>query len=369
MTGDSSRQIACVDLFCGAGGLTHGFALEGLRVVGGMDVDPACAYPYLHNNNAPFFERDLTDKSVGKEAAALFPDSGYKIIAGCAPCQPFSTYSQRYDTDRDGKWSLLRAFAHIVEEIRPDIVTMENVPALQRHEIFDEFVSGLDALGFHVWSNVVECADYGVPQTRKRIVLIGSRHGPIQLIRPTHLHHRTVRDAISGTQPLRAGWTSIYDPLHTSSELSPMNLERIRHSRPGGSWRDWPDHLVAACHRTSTGRSYPSVYGRMEWDKPAPTLTTQCFGFGNGRFGHPEQDRAISLREAAILQGFPPNYKFVPPGEPVQFSVVGRLIGNAVPVGLGRAIARSIRGHLQDHGEGGSAQAKRSLSVSEQVDP
>jgi len=115
---------------------------------------------------------------------------------------------------------------------------------------------------------------------------------------------------------------------------------------PGGTWRDWPKHLVAECHRECSGQTYPSVYGRMEWDKPAPTMTTQCFGFGNGRFGHPEQDRAISLREAAILQSFPRKYKFVADGGEVQMKVLGRLIGNAVPVELGRAIARSIKSHL-----------------------
>lgn len=123
-------------------------------------------------------------------------------------------------------------------------------------------------------------------------------------------------------------------------------MKRIRVSKPGGTWRDWPQHLVADCHRSESGRTYPGVYGRMEWDKPAPTMTTQCYGFGNGRFGHPEQDRAISLREAAILQSFPRDYDFVPKDGEISFKVLGRLIGNAVPVGLGRAIARSIKTHL-----------------------
>jgi DNA (cytosine-5)-methyltransferase 1 len=128
--------------------------------------------------------------------------------------------------------------------------------------------------------------------------------------------------------------------------LSDKNLERIKASKPGGTWRDWPEHLVADCHRTESGRTYASVYGRMEWDKPAPTMTTQCYGFGNGRFGHPEQNRAISLREAAILQSFPRNYAFIPHDGPVSLRILGRLIGNAVPVELGRAIARSINSHL-----------------------
>jgi DNA (cytosine-5)-methyltransferase 1 len=145
---------------------------------------------------------------------------------------------------------------------------------------------------------------------------------------------------------LHAGESSSRDKLHTASMLSSKNLQRIKVSKPGGTWRDWPEHLVANCHRAESGRTYPGVYGRMEWDKPAPTMTTQCYGFGNGRFGHPEQDRAISLREAAIIQSFPRDYVFIPKDGEVSFKVLGRLIGNAVPVDLGRAIARSISEHL-----------------------
>jgi DNA (cytosine-5)-methyltransferase 1 len=136
------------------------------------------------------------------------------------------------------------------------------------------------------------------------------------------------------------------DPLHCASKLSPLNLKRIRASRPGGTWRDWPKHLIADCHRRETGHSYPGVYGRMAWDESAPTLTTQFYGFGSGRFGHPEQDRAISLREGAILQGFPKTYSFVPKGEPIHLNALGRMIGNAVPVTLGKAIGQSIAAHL-----------------------
>jgi DNA (cytosine-5)-methyltransferase 1 len=118
-------------------------------------------------------------------------------------------------------------------------------------------------------------------------------------------------------------------------------------SKPGGTWRDWDEDLVAECHQVDTGRGYASVYGRMSWDEPSPTITTQFFGFGNGRFGHPDQDRALSLREGAMLQGFPQDYQFVDPGKPVQFKKIGRLIGNAVPVKLANAIAAAVREHLE----------------------
>ena len=127
-------------------------------------------------------------------------------------------------------------------------------------------------------------------------------------------------------------------------------MKRIKASKPGGTWRDWPAQLVADCHNRSSGKTFPGVYGRMEWEKPSPTMTTQCYGFGNGRFGHPDQDRAISLREAAILQSFPRNYKFVETKQDVQFKTLGRLIGNAVPVELARAVAISIKQHVTEVG-------------------
>jgi DNA (cytosine-5)-methyltransferase 1 len=178
------------------------------------------------------------------------------------------------------------------------------------------------------------------------MVLLASLHGEIKMIEPTYEMPKTVRQAIGRLCPLRAGEVAPEDKLHVTPKLSEKNLQRIKFSKPGGTWRDWPYELVADCHRVKSGRTYSSVYGRMEWDKPAPTMTTQCYGFGNGRFGHPEQDRAISLREAAILQSFPRDYVFVPEQGEVSFKVLGRLIGNAVPVDLGRAIARSIKTHI-----------------------
>ena len=166
---------------------------------------------------------------------------------------------------------------------------------------------------------------------------------------PTHdkFDFVTVKQTIGNLEPLNAGQKSTRDRLHQCSKLSELNLRRIRASKPGGTWRDWSEDLRAKCHLKASGKTYPAVYGRMEWNRPSPTITTQCFGFGNGRFGHPEQDRAISLREAALLQTFPPTYKFVDSNKPVVFSSVGRLIGNAVPVKLGEVIAESIIKHVK----------------------
>lgn len=339
-------SISCVDLFCGAGGLTHGFVLEELPVVAGIDLDPACRFPYEANNQAQFVERDVSTVSA-EELGALFGDAELTVLAGCAPCQPFSSYAQRYELDgKDGKWGLLYEFARLAQSTEPDVITMENVPTVAKHAVFQDFVDTLTRLGYKVWFDVVDSSRYGVPQMRRRMVLLASKHGDIEMIAPTHKTPKTVRQAIGRLRPLCAGEAAPRDKLHITSTLSEKNLRRIKASKPGGTWRDWPEDLIADCHRAESGRTYPGVYGRMEWDKPAPTMTTQCYGFGNGRFGHPEQDRAISLREAAILQSFPREYAFVPKDGEVSFTVLGRLIGNAVPVNLGRAIARSIKKHL-----------------------
>lgn len=338
-------EIACVDLFCGAGGLTHGLIRAGVPVVAGIDVDTACRYPFEINNGARFLANDITDVEPSN-LKSLYGAARIRILAGCAPCQPFSTYSQRYDTHTSPRWPLLYQFARLVKSIRPEIVTMENVPLVEKHAVFDDFVTTLQMLGYKVWKNVVDCAQYGLPQNRRRMVILASLIGAIDLIPPIHKTPQTVRDAIGKLPAINAGSSDDEDPFHVSSKLLPLNLERIRVSRPGGTWRDWPDRLVAECHRRATGRTYPGVYGRMTWDEPSPTITTQFYGFGNGRFGHPEQDRALSLREGAILQGFPKNYAFVAEDAPLHFKVLGRMIGNAVPVALGKAIGESIISHL-----------------------
>lgn len=223
---------------------------------------------------------------------------------------------------------------------------MENVPQLLDHEVFEHFLKSLR--GYKKWWGVVECSSIGVPQTRKRLVLLASRLGDKELrLRTEGTAKVTVRETIGSLRPIAAGECDLIDPLHTAPALSPTNLARIKASRPGGTWRDWPDQLQADCHRRASGATYPSVYGRMEWDRPAPTMTTQCFGYGNGRFGHPEQHRAISLREAAMLQTFPADYAFAPQGGDVKFSKMGRLIGNAVPVRLGEVIAKSLIAHVE----------------------
>lgn len=347
--GPLEHDVACVDLFCGAGGLTHGLIDAGLRVVAGVDFDEACKHPYEANHEEVEFHRYDVAELEASEVERWFGDATVRVLAGCAPCQPFSTYSNRYDTVGTERWRLLSHFGRLVEEVKPDVVTMENVPTVTRHAVFHDFVAILERQGYEVWYDVIDCAEYGLPQRRRRTVLLASLHGRIELRAPSASELKTVEDVLKRLPVLRHGAKDAADPLHTSARLSPLNLERIKASKPGGSWRDWPKRLVAKCHRKDTGRKYPSVYGRMSWDEPAPTLTTQFYGFGSGRFGHPTQARGLSLREGAILQGFPQDYSFVPDGEPIQFKVLGRLIGNAVPVDLGRVIGEAIVEHVKKH--------------------
>lgn len=343
------KRAVAVDLFCGAGGLTRGLLDAGVRVVAGYDTDEACRHAYEHNNPPAVFKCEDVRNLSEDELRDLYPAGVWRILVGCAPCQPFSKYARRTNATDYDKWGLLAHFARLTAACRPDIVSMENVPELQRHGVYVDFTASLHRQGYHTSPQVVFCPDYGVPQRRTRLVLLASRLGPIDLIDPTHdaASCPTVRQAIGGLPRLCSGGVCRRDPLHRSSRLAPENLRRIRASRAGGTWRDWPSALVAACHRRKKGKTYPSVYGRMSWDEPAPTITTQFHGFGNGRFGHPSQDRAISLREGATLQSFPQAYEFVEPGKSYYFSTVARMIGNAVPVRLGHAIGVSIVSHLR----------------------
>jgi DNA (cytosine-5)-methyltransferase 1 len=361
-------MIACVDVFCGVGGLTHGLAKGGVRVIAGIDVDPECRFPYEANNDARFLELDIREVS-GTQLRSLWENHQYRLLAGCAPCQPFSTYGRRKGRrSSKNKWGLVAEFGRLVRESTPDFVTMENVPQLVGHGVFTEFLSSLN--DYQIWWKVIDCTRYGVPQTRKRLVLLASRLGPIRMTSPAVVAENpdepTVRKAISGLKPLRAGESDPNDSLHAACRLSALNLRRIRSSRPGGTWRDWNPGLVAKCHTKNSGETYSGVYGRMEWDVPAPTITTQSFGYGNGRFGHPEQERAITLREAAILQTFPASYSFLPDGTKVRYSVLGRLIGNAVPVSIGETVAQSFFNHLAEQKSGNNlsneivARSKRS---------
>ncbi|MFZ4544723.1 MAG: DNA cytosine methyltransferase [Saprospiraceae bacterium] len=354
---NSFVDFSVVDLFCGVGGLTHGFVKQKFKVDAGVDFDKSCEYAFEKNNKSKFFHRDITEFS-SDDLSAMFSPNKRKILVGCAPCQPFSIYNHRGSIETkstDEKWKLLYSFAELIEEVGPEIVSMENVPLLMKFDggkVFKDFVTRLEANGYFVSYYVVNAQDYGVPQRRKRLVLFGSKHGKIDLIKKTIKDNKyiTVKDAIGNLPPVEDGVSHPSDALHKARKLTDLNKRRIQATKEGGFWRDWDESLWLECHKKESGKTFRSVYGRMKWNEVAPTMTTYCTGLGNGRFGHPEQDRAITLREAALIQSFPKNYKFFDPKGTFSAPTIARHIGNAVPVGLGVAIAKSIKNHIREIG-------------------
>lgn len=298
-----SASIGAVDLFCGVGGLTYGLRTAGIDVVAGFDLDSSCQYAYDANNG-----KDKKHREKHKD------------------------------------WGLLAQFGRLVREVQPDYVSMENVPELEKESIFSGFLNTLKESGYSVEYSVVKAEEYGVPQHRRRLILLASRNGSISLIDPTNdnAHAVTVRQAIGALPAVSAGGSCRGDSLQTASALSELNLKRIKASTPNGTWRDWPEDLRLDCHKKAAGQTYPAVYGRMAWDETSPTITTQFYMYGTGRFGHPEQNRALTLREGAVLQSFPQDYKFIRPGEKISKKAVARHIGNAVPPKLGEAVGKSI---------------------------
>lgn len=349
-------RIEVVDLFCGIGGLSYGMKSKGLKILAGFDLDQTCQYAYEANTGAKFFYRDIKTVTAD-DILPLYSKNSIKVLAGCAPCQPFSSYAYKNKKKDPNKYDLLYEFGRLVKEVHPDIVTMENVPSIfffDLKTVFPDFVATLQSENYHVSYQLVYCPKYGIPQTRRRLVLLASRIGGIDLIPATHDKgsYVSVRETIGNLPPLKAGEICPTDSLHQCRALSPLNLERIKATPYGGGWKDWPEDLRLECHKKEGGKTYSSVYGRMVWDEPAPTMTTQCTSIGSGRFGHPEQDRAISAREAALLQSFPMSYRFFPNEQSVSLTTISRYIGNAVPPKLGEVIAESIINHFTNTNHG-----------------
>jgi len=351
-------DITAVDLFCGVGGLTHGLERAGIPVVAGVDADPKCEYPYEQNTDAEFVRSDIRPLAQNPERIKrMYPwNAEVTVLGACAPCQPYSPLggSAGSRSDDHEKWGLLEDVRKIVKYVEPDIVVTENVLQIRHDETYDKFVEMLEANGYAVNSdenkNVYGPA-YGIPQRRKRWVLVASKSGRIELPEPSYTDeddYPTVEDTIDYLPPIEAGETHPDYELHRARSLSETNLERIRHMEPGGDWRLWEEkgleHLLADCHKRDSGRSYKAPYSRMVPDQPAPTITTQFYNYGSGRFGHydTDQDRALSILEGALLQTFPEDFDFYDEWEDVGVKNLGRLIGNAVPPRLAQVVGEAI---------------------------
>lgn len=340
-------KIEAVDLFCGIGGLTYGLREAGIDVIAGLDNDKSCKYAYEKNNKTKFIEADVSEYDFN-ELNKLFSKDSIKVLVGCAPCQTFSSNTFKVDREKkenDKRWTLINYFTEAVRAVQPEVISMENVRGLTKTQVFKEFVQDLKSLGYKVDYDVLYLPEYGVPQNRSRMVLIGSKIGEIKIPKKTHNKdtYVTAGDVIRDLPHIGAGEISLSDPLHRAKNLSELNIKRIQQSLPKGTWKDWDKDLLPECYRRPSGATFTAVYGRMSWDSVSPTITTQFFNYGSGRFGHPEQDRALSIREGSMLQTFPEDYDF---GTEMPISTVGRHIGNAVPPMLGEVVGSTILKHI-----------------------
>lgn len=347
---DRPREIDVYDFFSGCGGTSAGLSRAGLSPVIAVDFDEGALSTYARNfpDAAPIL-RDI--RQLGTDEIESYFERDRKrpiLFTACAPCQPFSKQN-RQKSPTDARASLLGHLGRFIDKFRPELLLVENVPGIQKgaeHSPLAALTALLDGLGYFHSAGIVWAHDYGVPQSRRRLVLVASIFGPITLPAPTHGKGlepiRTVRDAIAGMPEIEAGGYNSQLLNHQAANLSQINLERIQASRPGGSWTDWPEELRLPCHSDVDG--YTDVYGRMDWDRTAPALTTRCISYSNGRFGHPEQNRAISIREAAALQTFDDDFEFVG-----NLASMAKQVGNAVPVRLAEALGLVFLNHARDH--------------------
>lgn len=358
----NDKNIVAFDFFCGCGGTSRGFQKAGIDIAFALDIDSDAKSTFTQNFPETIFcDIDIT-KLLASDLQPLLDKhkDSYTLFCGCAPCQPFTKQNTESPKD-DTRKSLLTQFGVIIEECKPDFVFVENVPGLQKvhqHKSgpLPAFKKLLKKRGYQVTYGVVAAQDYGAPQLRRRFVLLASKHGEINLPDPTHgkdqnTPYKTVRDAIADLPVLTAGeeYRQANVLNHRAAKLSELNMTRIKASDyNGGGRNNWPKKLWPDCYtrKNENGKihsGHTDCYGRLWWDKPATGLTTRCISYSNGRFGHPEQDRAISVREAARLQGFDDDFEFTG-----NLNSMARQIGNAVPVDLAFAMGSHFIKHAEE---------------------
>ena len=348
--------MTAVDLFSGGGGLTLGMVRAGFDVVAAVDVDPSACKTYsVNSRGVATFCGDI--RTFGEpELSGCVNGSDIHLLGGCPPCQGFTSLSARYKRD-DPRNQLVLEMSRLARALRPRAIMMENVPGLAGTQIYGTLRQQLQKAGYQLVDGVLQVADYGVPQNRRRLVLLAGLGFRIEMPEPTHgkdgqgglVRWRTVRDAIGHMRPnpptlaeVRKGGSVHDQNWHVVRSLSKANAARIRAARPGRTWPHLPESLRPTCHQGDY-KGFTNVYGRMEWDKPSPTITGGCTTLSKGRFGHPEEDRTISVREAALLQSFPEDYVFDTP----YMEHVCNIIGNALPCDFAEVVARQCYNALQ----------------------
>lgn len=328
----SDKSLTAIDLFCGAGGLTEGLKQAGFNVLGGVELNKNAALTYKLNHPESFcFECDIRDLTADEILKKFNIQKGdLDLLAGCPPCQGFSTLRTRKKVlvQQDDRNELIFDFLRIIKGLMPKTIMLENVPALAKDFRIQVFLDELRLLGYIIDSNslkVENVADYGVPQRRKRMIVKASRVGSLKST-PISNHKTTLRECFEANNLGVAGKSG--DWLHDYSQKRTQKVMELIEAIPkdGGSRKDLPEHLVLNCHKNKPDQ-FTDVYGRMKWDDVSPTITGGCASPSKGRFLHPEEHRCITLREASILQTFPKNYKF----PFISKQEIALLIGNALP--------------------------------------
>lgn len=331
------RNYCAVDLFCGCGGLTLGLEEAGFNIVGAVELDPVIARTYSTNHpNVRMWNQDIRSLCTMNVLNELKLQKGdLSLLAGCPPCQGFSQMRTKHGSHdvEDKRNSLINEFLRFIRDLLPKAIMLENVPTLAENVVFDKFIKEINSLGYKGSPRVLDVSQYGVPQRRKRLILMAGYGFDIPYAVPSH-KIKTVREAI-GAMPI-AGHSGdiLHDMLSVHSEHVMDIIRHVPHD--GGSRKDLPDSYTLACHKHFDG--FQDVYGRMSWDKVAPTITSGCCNPSKGRFLHPIEDRAITMREAALLQGFPINYKFCGQNK----GKITLMIGNALPPPFIKAHALEI---------------------------
>lgn len=364
----TENSLTAVDLFSGGGGLTVGLKKAGFRVVGAVEIDTVAYTTYKTNHpDVQAFKQDIRFVK-GEEILNLAPSGSVDLIAGCPPCQGFSSLTAKYRKE-DPRNSLIKEMTRLIREVRPKAVMVENVPGLARkgYSLLQEFLDELKSLGYQSSWKVLQVADYGVPQSRRRFVLLAGFHFEIKIPSPTHAREgknglipwRTVQDAIKSMpepitlneaikrgDPRRFNW-------HVIRNMTRINRLRLENVKPGDSRSKLPEDLRPDCHKGKE-EGFSNVYGRLAWDKPSVTITGGCTTLSKGRFGHPDKNRTISVREAALLQTFPPEYFFDTP----YMDHACDIVGNALPCDFAEKLASVVYDALERQNDG-MAQARK----------
>ena len=337
-------SYSAIDLFSGCGGLTEGMRQAGFNVQAAVEIDASAVSVYKMNHpNTAVFHQDIRDVNVS-EIKKLFKGKTLHLLAGCPPCQGFSSVRRlnRKQSVRDQRNRLILEYLRFVKIFKPLTIMMENVPGLMNYYLFKTLYSELQASGYNPKAEIVNIQNYGIPQRRRRLVLVGSLLGELTIV-PGTGEKITVRDAIGNLDPIE----STNDPIH---KITARHSERIKSlinliPKDGGSRDDLPEDHILDCHRKD-GIGFKDINGRLRWDDFSNTITGGCLNPSKGRFLHPDEDRVITPREAALLQTFPINYQF---SAAITKASLASLIGNALPPKFSLIQCKNIKEHLDKH--------------------